>query len=87
MSATSVFRVILSALQSDQFKELLDESRSRTGVEGILLTVARHYDSASGGAVLELQAAKLSASGIRKIQKIIAEELAYTSNSEELTTL
>src|SRR5262249_51153974 len=80
--ASSVFRVILSALQAQQFKGLLDESRERTGTEGLLCTVARCYDSASGGSIVELQAARLSRGAIRKIQKIIAEELNSTQTSE-----
>jgi hypothetical protein len=80
--ANSVFNVILSQLQATQFKELLDESQQRTGIEGILCTVARCYDSASGGSIVELQAARLSRGAIRKIQKIIAEDLEPLRTAE-----
>jgi hypothetical protein len=71
----NIFRVILSELQAYQFRELLDRSRGDTGTEGILCTVARCYDSASGGSIVELQAARLSRGAIRKIEKIIEDEL------------
>ena len=73
--ASSIFRVILSQLQARRLRQFLDRSRDRAGVEGILCTISRYYDAASGGTVLELQAARLSRGAIRKIQKIISEEL------------
>jgi hypothetical protein len=69
-----VFRIILSELQGNQFKEMLNRSRAKTGTEGILCTVARCYDSASGGSIVELQAARLSRAATKKIQQIIADE-------------
>jgi hypothetical protein len=75
------FRIILFPLQAHQFKEALDESRDRTGVEGLLCTVSRHFDSASGGTVLELQAAKLSQVATRKIQQILRSEFSNTEQA------
>ena len=80
----SVFRVVLSELQAHQFKELLDQSKAETGVEGILCTVSRSYDSASGGSIMELQVARLSCGATQKIQKIIAEELDSHRAKEKL---
>ena len=73
-SSNGVFRVILSQLQARRLRQFLDQSRAQTGLEGLLCTVSRHYDSASGGTVLELQAATLSRSATKKIQRIIADE-------------
>ena len=83
-STNGVFRIVLSALQTHQFQKLLDQSKAKTGVEGILCTVTRCYDSASGGSILELQAVRLSRSATAKIQKIISEELGSASDSGEI---
>lgn len=72
--ASSVFRVVLSELQAHQFRGLLDQTRAETGIEGILCTIARAYNSASGGSIVELQATRLSSAGIRKIRRLIADE-------------
>jgi hypothetical protein len=74
MDTPRLFKIVLSPLQAYQFTELLDQAKTETGFEGLLCTVARHFDSASGGSIVELQTTKLSPSAIRKIQKIIAEE-------------
>ena len=72
--SNGIFRAILSQLQARRLRQFLDQARAQTGLEGVFCSVSRHYDSASGGTVLELQAARLSPAGIRKIRKIIADE-------------
>jgi hypothetical protein len=79
----NVFRIILSPLQAQQFQELLNRSRAKTGVEGILCTVARCYVSASGGSIVELQAARLSRGAMRKIQKIFEDEFSPPVAAEQ----
>jgi hypothetical protein len=67
-----ILRLALSPDQAEQFWPLLKGAKDRTGISGILCTVAPVLDLTNGGGlVLELQAARLGRKATLKIQELI----------------
>jgi hypothetical protein len=67
----SIFRLMLTPGQAQQFGNVLDETKERTGISGILCTISRCLDLPDGGLILVLQAARLDRAMTRKIQELI----------------
>jgi hypothetical protein len=71
IAESSIFRIMLSRAQAEQFWATLSSERKDTISSGILCTINRCLDLTGGGLVLQLDAARLDRATTRNIQELI----------------
>jgi hypothetical protein len=67
----SVVKLVLYPSQARPFARLLEDTKDKTGISGILCTVNQTLDLNDGRLLLELQAARLDRKATLKIQELI----------------
>jgi hypothetical protein len=70
----------LSVLQSRKIAPLLDASKAANGREGVLCTLARHYEPTRGTRIIELQLVQVTPAKVRKLLKGLADLTMESSN-------